>query len=132
MLLALIAFIGQPGHAFDLQRVHENVAQEFSACAAFYQFVSDAPNVTTETKQACQKAADNLYSMAVSLTSADATDAKIIAEKKSIKAAIGGDWKNIGKLNKIYGYPCKEIAENPNAAILKFVEKEKKASAPKK
>jgi hypothetical protein len=100
------------------------MAHESAECAAYFMIISGAPGLSTETKDRLLGRGKALVELSVKLTSEKLAQARADLASKTMFRELDGNWGNISILNNKYGYPCKDLIDNPEARMRYWLEKQ--------
>lgn len=108
---------------YDADRARTNFAHELAECAAYYQFVSEAPRLDDPTKQNSLEVSNSLMLLSADLTSQELSLARFELALKTMVLEIDFNWENLSILLNKYAYPCKDAAEDPKARLKYWLKK---------
>lgn len=108
---------------YESERAMNNLAAEFSECAAYNILISAAPLSSEEAKKNYLEVGKRLLALSVELTSEKVAFARTEIATKMMRHEIENNWSNIAIIINKYAYPCKELAENPTARLRYWLDK---------
>ncbi len=124
IILILTCFECLPAFAYESKEASNNFANELTVCAAFYSISSDAIKQKEEIQKSSNdlskryaKIAEDMFSLAITLTSKEVTLARYELSLKDMQKDINSDYSNISIIMNKYLLECKEIYENPEARL---------------
>lgn len=127
----LILLLSVPAHAQEEKKTAIDVVQaELSICVVYYTFVRGCAIEAAEVNVAsvANSNAEKLrkYAFRAGQTIRMDTDAMIARQKVAVEQQqklLGGDCKNIEKLDEAYGVRCKMLSDNPQAILDQYLKR---------
>jgi hypothetical protein len=108
---------------YNVDGARNNFAHELAECSAYYQFMAEAPRLNAAMKRKSLEASDFLLSLSVGLTTQELSLARFELALKTMMRDIDFNWENVSILLNKYAYPCKDVAEDPEARFKYWLKK---------
>lgn len=109
--------------AYDADRARDNLAHEATECSAYFMVVSALPGVDEATARKSREVFDELLKFSVALSNQKITEARFELAQKGMFLELDGKGSNIAIVSNKYGYPCANLAKNPEARLKYWLEK---------
>lgn len=109
----LFFFIPTVAGAYEIKRAEANMASDYATCAAYYMIATHVLKDNGKDVSGAEGAAKNALDMAVALSNREVTSARLEMATQMMMDDIKNDWSNWAIVVNKYGFPCKEITENP-------------------
>lgn len=122
--LLLTLFLAAPlsAAAYDSECARDNLAHEAAECSAYFMLVSALPGIDEATSKKSREVFGDLLELAVNLSNAKVTEARFELAKKGMFLELDGKGSNIAIVSNKYGYPCANLAKNPEARLKYWLE----------
>lgn len=122
-LFALMLLAPLSAGAYDADRARDNLAHEATECSAYFMVVSALPGVDEATARKSREVFDELLKFSVALSNQKITEARFELAQKGMFLELDGKGSNIAIVSNKYGYPCANLAKNPEARLKYWLEK---------
>ncbi len=123
ILLPLLVVAPLSATAYDPERARDNLAHEAAECSAYFMLVSALPGVNEATSRRSREVFDELLKLSVALSNEKLTKARFELAQKGMFLELDGKGSNISIISNKYGYPCTNLARDPEARIKYWMEK---------
>ena len=111
------------GIAYDTERAMNNFAHELADCAAFYMLSSKAPGLDESTSKKLLDGGLVFSELSAKFTNEKLALARFELAVESMGREMENNWSNFSILLNKYGYPCKDLLENPEAKLQHWLNK---------
>jgi hypothetical protein len=109
--------------AYDPERARDNVAHEAAECSAYFMLVSALPGIDEATSKKSREIFGELLNFSVVLSNEKVTKARFELAQKGMFLELDGKGSNIAIVSNKYGYPCANLAKDPDARLKYWLEK---------
>ena len=123
--MLLLLFLAAPlsAAAYDPERARDNLAHEAAECSAYFMLVSALPGVDGETSNKSREVFGELLKFSVALSNEKITKARFELAQKGMFLELDGKGSNISIVSNKYGYPCANLAKDPETRLRYWLEK---------
>jgi len=101
-----------------------NFAHESAECSAYFLFASAAPGLNEKATYGLQSKYQQLFQISAALSSNELAKARVELSIKTMKREMHENWKNMSIINNKYGYPCIDLANDPEERFKYWLNKE--------
>lgn len=122
-MLAFMLLMPNVAFSYEPDRASDNVAAELAECAAYNSFISQAPLSNESAKQKYSEVGIHLLGLSVGLTNEKVALARFELALKTMRRETESNWRNVSIVINKYGYPCKDLAEDPDARLRYWLDK---------
>jgi hypothetical protein len=122
-LLLLLLAAPLSATAYDLERARDNLAHEATECSTYFMLVSALPGVDEATSKKSREVFAELFKFSVALSNEKITKARFELAQKGMFAELDGKGSNIAIISNKYGFPCANLAKDPEARLRYWLEK---------
>lgn len=123
MLFLLFLVAPLAAAAYDPERARDNLAHEAAECSAYFMLVSALPGVGEATSKKSREVFGELLNFSIALSNEKITKARFELAQKEMFLELDGKGSNISIVSNKYGYPCANLAKNPEARLRYWLEK---------
>lgn len=112
-ILGCVALVS--AHGYEPGQARNNFAHESATCAAYFLLASTAPGLDEQTTAGLYQRYMGLVEMSLAFSSAELTKARVELATKTMKREMSENWTNFSIINNKYGYPCREVSDDPES-----------------
>ena len=109
--------------AYEPDRARVNFAHEMAECAAYFMFVSAAPELDAPIVSGLRDRFNLLMEFSATLSTPELAAARAQLAGKTIAREMQGSWENMSIINNKYGYTCIDIVANPEVRMQYWLDK---------
>ena len=124
LLVATTALTINSALAYDPERATNNMAHDFANCSAYFSLLVEMKELSEEAKAQYKESSFRMYAVSVQLTNSQTASARVQMSLKEMEVKLDGKAANWSILLNENAALCKGVAENPEARMKYWLEKQ--------